>query len=110
MDVAVDRPAKMLTNELRRFEVELPSAEKIHVERVEPRGLQNRLEPKPVPARHTAGQNFAPSLVGVVAQLDAVVGKRNLDHRRVARDVLQRREKALRSIREITADFYDRNN
>src|ERR1700737_648844 len=54
VDVAVDRTGEILSNQLRRLEIELESADQIYVKRVEI--SQQRLEPEPAPTWHAAAE------------------------------------------------------
>ena len=72
-----------------RFEVKLPAAEHVDVERVDARRIECGPQPKPAPARDAAGQHFAPSLVADVAELDAIVRVRHFDQRGVRREMLE---------------------
>ena len=88
MQIAVDRAAIVLPDQLRRLELELEAADQVDVQRIEI--AEQRLESEPVPRRHAAGQSLAASLVAVVAQLDAIVRVRHRDRRRVRRGATQR--------------------
>src|SRR5262249_42021995 len=110
VEVAVDWPVKMLANQPCRFEVELPAAEKVDVERVELRRVDHGLESQPDPRGHATSKDFASAFIVEVPELDAVVRLRYLDEPCVWRDVAERRQKLRRARCEIAADLDERND
>src|SRR6186997_3437963 len=107
MEVAVDRTAKVLANQLCGLEIELEAADQIDVESVEIG--EQRLESEPAPLRHTAAQSLAASLIALIVECDAIVGMRDLDGRRSRRDVLQMRDEISRLRRKVTSNLENGN-
>src|SRR6476619_4512608 len=99
MQIAVDRTAIVLPNQLRSLELELEPADHVDVERIEIG--EQWLEAEPVPRRHPTGQSLAATLVAVVAQLHTIVRIRNGNRRRVRRGASQRTKEAMRLGGEI---------
>jgi hypothetical protein len=110
VQVGVHRTRERLADEHRRLEVELPPAQEIDVQRVEPRRFEHRLEPEPRPRRHSAAHHLAPPLVVEVAQLHAVVGIGHDDRAPVRRHPAEPAHELRRRRREILSDLDDRND
>src|SRR2546423_5029784 len=107
MNVAVDRTAEMLSNQLRRLQVELEPADQIDVECVEIG--EQRLEAEPAPTRHASTELFAAPLVALVVHDDSVVGMRHFDRSCSRSSSLEGSDKLARRVREIAPHFEDRH-
>ena len=105
MQVAVNRAPEILPQQLSGLEIELPAAEEIDVQRVDAREVEERLEAGPGPSGHTAAEELAPPIIGVVAQLDALIRCLDLDEGGIWCHATQRSKKCLRARGEITTDF-----
>jgi len=73
MEVAVDRSLEIAAQNLRGLEIQLPPAEKVHVQRVEVGRIDGRLESDPAPPGNPAGQRLRAALIADVAQLDRLL-------------------------------------
>ena len=107
MEIAVNRPAKVLSNQLRRLEVELEATDQIDVKRVEIG--EQRFEPEPMPLRNAPAEHLATPLVALVMQHDAIVGVGDFDWRCSRRDAIQMRYEGARRVGEVAPNFEDGN-
>src|SRR2546423_6794563 len=103
MEIAVDRAAEVLANELPNFEVDLDPTDQIDVQRVE--SDEQRLQAEPVPAGNAAAQELTPSLVALVVKTDAIVRVGHLDRRHSRRQAIEARHEIPRCLREIAANL-----
>src|SRR5687768_14489005 len=98
----------MLPEELRRLEVELPTAQQVDVERIDV--AKQRLEPDPAPSGHAALESLGPALGADVAKLHPVVGVRHLDQGRVRRQAAQRAQELAAAYRHVGPDLHQRHD
>src|SRR5262245_52213816 len=108
MQIAVDRTAIVLPNQLRRVQLELEATDHVDVQRIEIG--EQRLEAEPVPWRYATGQSLAATLIAVIAQLHAVVLMRYGDGGCVRRGASQRADEAMRFVGEIVAYAHERHD
>src|SRR5258708_13806984 len=108
MQVAVNRAAKVLADELRNLQIELESADEIYVERVEVG--QQRFQAQPVPGGHAATQPFAASLVAQVVQRDPIIWMRHLDWSHVRRVAADRGDELARGLCVFAPNLEDWND
>src|ERR1700682_3296411 len=97
----------MLSNQLRRLQIELEPADHIYVERVEI--SQQRLEAEPAPTRHASAELLATALVTLVVHHHSVIGMRNFDRGRSGSSSLEASDKLPRRLREIAPHLEYRN-
>src|SRR6266446_3566519 len=105
MQIAIDRTAEVLPDELRSFEIELEAADQVDVERVQIR--QQRFQAQPTPGRDTTAQPLATALVGQVVQRYSIVRVRHLDRGGVGRSAIEPRHELAGGLREIAAHLED---
>src|SRR2546423_4900841 len=97
----------MLTNELCGLEIELEAADQIDVKSVEIR--EERLEAEPVPLRNAAAEQLAPTFITLVIEDYPIIRMRHLDRCGIGSSAIQVRDEIARRIREVAADFEDRD-
>ena len=88
VQIAVDRTAKMLAEQLHRLEIELPAAQEVDVERVEPREVEHRLEASPASSRNAAGEESRCAARRCDSAARRVDWVRHLDQRGIGRGAL----------------------
>src|SRR5882672_11574663 len=107
MQIAVDRTAKVLPDELRGFKIELEAADQVDVERIQIG--QQRFQAQPTPGRDTTAQAFATALVAQVVERHPIVRVRDLDRGCVGRGAIEPRHELAGGLREIAAHLEDRD-
>src|SRR5258706_11672998 len=107
MQIAVDRTAEVLPDELRSFEIQLEAADQVDVEPVQIG--QQRFQAQPPPGRYTPAQPFTTALVAQVVERHSIVRVRHLDRGCVGRSAIEPRHELAGGPREIATHLEDRN-